>query len=265
MIGYPPGKCGVMKIEKISDNQIRCTLTAADLEERKIKLSELVYGGEKARSLFRDMMIEAYRKFGFLADNIPLMIEAVPMSSEGLVLLITKVEDPEELDTRFSRFTMPREAGKGDRELTGADDILDTIHRIYESKVRESKRNKNKEQDSEKMSGADTVRDEDEGDKNVDVVSCYQFPNMDTVISTAGALGGFYTGPNTLYKIRKSGKFQLVVHQGEHSAEDFNRLCNILYEYGEKRPYSAAQEAYLAEHEELIIRDEALQKLAMLL
>jgi adapter protein MecA 1/2 len=88
---------------------------------------------------------------------------------------------------------------------------------------------------------------------------------MDTVISTAGALGGFYTGPNTLYKIRKTGKFQLVVHRGEHTAEDFNRVCNILYEYGEKRPYSAAQEAYLAEHEELIIRDEALQKLAMLL
>ena len=128
-----------------------------------------------------------------------------------------------------------------------------------------SQRNKNKEQDNGKVSGADIVSEDADGDKKVDIVSCYQFPDMDTVISTAGALGGFYTGPNTLYKIRKSGKFLLVVHQGEHSAEDFNRLCNILYEYGEKRPYSAAQEAYLAEHEELIIRDEALQKLALLL
>ena len=48
-----------MKIEKINENQIRCTLTAADLEERKIRLSELAYGTEKARSLFRDMMMEA--------------------------------------------------------------------------------------------------------------------------------------------------------------------------------------------------------------
>ena len=92
-----------MKIEKINDNQIRCTLTMADLASRKINLGELAYGSEKARNLFRDMMTEAYHKFGFNVDNVPIMIEAVPMSSEGIVLIITKVEDPEELDTRFSR------------------------------------------------------------------------------------------------------------------------------------------------------------------
>ena len=48
-----------MKIEKINDNKIRCTLTSADLAERNLKLSELAYGTEKARSLFQDMMLEA--------------------------------------------------------------------------------------------------------------------------------------------------------------------------------------------------------------
>ena len=48
-----------MKIEKLNDNQIRCTLTSADLANRKIKLSELAYGTEKARNLFQDMMVEA--------------------------------------------------------------------------------------------------------------------------------------------------------------------------------------------------------------
>ena len=45
-----------MKIEKINENQIRCTLTKADLEDRQIRLSELAYGTEKAKSLFRDMI-----------------------------------------------------------------------------------------------------------------------------------------------------------------------------------------------------------------
>ena len=45
-----------MKIEKINENQIRCTLTRADLEERQIRLSELAYGSDKAKTLFRDMM-----------------------------------------------------------------------------------------------------------------------------------------------------------------------------------------------------------------
>ena len=44
-----------MKIEKMNDHQIRCTLTSEDLATRNIKLSELAYGSEKTRALFRDM------------------------------------------------------------------------------------------------------------------------------------------------------------------------------------------------------------------
>ena len=54
-----------MKIEKINDNQIRCTLTHADLAARNLKISELAYGTEKAKSLFRDMMQQASFDFGF--------------------------------------------------------------------------------------------------------------------------------------------------------------------------------------------------------
>ena len=66
--------CDHMKIEKINDNQIRCTLTHADLASRHLKLSELAYGTEKAKSLFRDMMQQASFDFGFDAEDLPLMI-----------------------------------------------------------------------------------------------------------------------------------------------------------------------------------------------
>ena len=79
-----------MKIEKINENQIRCTLTRADLEDRHLKISELAYGTEKAKSLFHDMMQQAAFEFGFEADDIPLMIEAIPSSSDSIVLIITK-------------------------------------------------------------------------------------------------------------------------------------------------------------------------------
>lgn len=97
-----------MKLERISENQIRCTLTRSDLAERELKLSELAYGSEKAKALFREMMVQASDELGFEADNIPLIIEAVPISNECIMLIVTKVDDPEELDTRFSRFTPPQ-------------------------------------------------------------------------------------------------------------------------------------------------------------
>ena len=93
-----------MKIEKLNDNQIRCTLTRADLADRQIKLSEIVCGSDKAKSLFQDMMEKAASEFGFEAEDTPLMIEAVPASSDSLVLIITKVDNPEELDSKLSKF-----------------------------------------------------------------------------------------------------------------------------------------------------------------
>lgn len=125
-----------MKIEKLNDNQIRCTLTRADLAERELKLSELAYGTEKAKSLFQDMMQQAAFEFGFEADDTPLMIEAIPASSDTIVLIITKVEDPEELDTRFSKFAPSSSGGTTGKmqnvldKLEGAEEFLDLLGKV---------------------------------------------------------------------------------------------------------------------------------------
>ena len=49
-----------MKIEKINENQIRCTLTKTDLADRELKISELAYGSEKAKTLFKDKIGRAH-------------------------------------------------------------------------------------------------------------------------------------------------------------------------------------------------------------
>ena len=85
-----------MKIEKINDNQIRCTLTREDLEDRDITISELAYGSMKIKELFQDMMRQANDDFGFDVSNIPLMVEATPIPSDGIVLVITKVPNQDE-------------------------------------------------------------------------------------------------------------------------------------------------------------------------
>ena len=254
-----------MKIEKINDNQIRCTLTMADLASRKINLGELAYGSEKARNLFRDMMTEAYHKFGFNVDNVPIMIEAVPMSSEGIVLIITKVEDPEELDTRFSRFTMPREAQAGGKEPAGADDILDAVHRAIEKRKKSGK-----PKDAEKKqegSGQEEVQGSREKDAdipeepNVDILLSYVFSRMDDVLQAAASIGSFYTGDNSLYHM-KNGSYVLTLHRSEHTPEEFNKVCNIMSEYGTGRKVTAASEAYVREHEQVVISGNALQELS---
>ena len=123
-----------MKIEKVNDHQIRCTLTREDLAKRQIKISELAYGTEKARELFQEMMRQASFQFGFEADDVPLMIEAIPINSECIVLVITKTEDPEELDTRFSQFgpSIQEDNEEDENEDAGdSDDVMNLFRRLF--------------------------------------------------------------------------------------------------------------------------------------
>lgn len=69
-----------MKIERLNENQIRCTLNKSDLASRQLKINELAYGSDKAKELFRDMMQQASYELGFEAEDTPLMIEAIPVS-----------------------------------------------------------------------------------------------------------------------------------------------------------------------------------------
>lgn len=246
-----------MKIEKINDNQIRCTLTREDLETHQINLKELAYGSEKAKKLFRDMMQQAQIQFGFEADNIPLMIEAIPVNIDSIILIITKVEDPEELDTRFSKFSPYKDKAQSEPlQLDGADNIIDIFQ-----KIREAAQNKGA---SAKSAAAQPAEKEQSSQNNtsINLIRLYTFHNLDDVIAASHGLNGFYTGNNNLYK-ESDNKYQLVLHQSDCSPEDFNKVCNILSEYGKGKSLTAAGEAYFVEHGELLSVN-ALQQLMQL-
>ena len=253
-----------MKIEKISDNQIRCTLTKEDLDSHQIRISELAYGTDKAKKLFREMMQQAQIQFGFEADNIPLMIEAIPMSGDSVILIITKVEDPEELDTRFSKFSPYKKSKPDAPHFDGADNIIDIFQKLYEETkkaVSGKDSSDKKEDDSPAPSDSKASDAEDETRKiSVNLVRLYSFRTLDDVIEAAHSLAGFYKGANTLYKDEDS-LYQLIVHQSSCTANDFNKVCNILSEYGSGRAFNPAGEAHLKEHGELILT-KALQQLA---
>lgn len=244
-----------MKIEKLNDNQIRCTLTKTDLADRQIKLSELAYGSEKAKSLFRDMMLQANAEFGFEANDIPLMIEAIPMPNDCIVLIITKVSDPEELDTRFSKFSSSGTdtldtLSEPKKVLTpeGADEVLDIFKRMMEQHLKSASGEKD---ETAPVAVAD----------DIDLTRLYCFGDLDSIINAAHVLRDYYRGENRLYKNNTRKTYYLVLSKSSHTPEEFNKICNILTEYGSNEPYTKSLEAYMAEHYDLVIRKDALQKL----
>ncbi len=259
-----------MKIEKVNDNQIRCTLTHQDLANRHLKLSELAYGTEKAKLLFHDMMQQANYEFGFEAEDIPLMIEAIPLSSESIILIITKVEYPEELDTRFSKFSdLPEgyddftDNGTSEIFSEGADDILDLFRKISEEKKTDTNNTVSEKESVKRKTAADTQLKEDIN-VPIDLTKMFVFNNLSDIIRLAHILKGFYEGDNSLFKDEINHRYYLVLHKNSLSPEIFNKVCNILAEYANQGIVTAATEAFFIEHHKILCHHNALQSFALL-
>lgn len=228
-----------MKIERISDSQIRCTLSNFDLSERNMNIGELAYGSEKARRLFREMVQRASSEVGFDVEDIPLMVEAIPLSNESVMLVITKVDDPEEMDTRFSRFAPSPENDFSEPDPTVSEPGLESAEKLT------------------------PVRDTTDAKKAAERVRVFTFSSLDSVIDAAKAVS-FPDGGDSLYKNPSNGAYYLVLTERSSDPAAFAALCNRLAEYGTRVRQNYSSASYFTEHYELILRQNALQSLAMI-
>ena len=234
-----------MKIEKIDDNSIKCTLSSLDLSSRNLNLRDMTYGSQAAKRLFNEMMQKAKEEVGFSIENTPLMIEAIPLQGGAVQLIISKVDDPEELDTRFSKFSA---AGSGQNGWISelATQILEGAQGLMKQlKVTEEEPGVAEEK---KESGDEGIR-------------LYRFRTLDRVIDAAKAVSYCDLGANSLYKAEDKKGYYVSLHSKGDDIDSLNRAANLLLEYGERVNGGSATEAYYKEHMEQLIQENALQKL----
>jgi len=225
-----------MKIEKISDTQIQVTLNHADLINRDIKISELAYGSKKAQALFKDMMARAYEDFGFETENIPLMIEAVPLSTDSIMIVVTKVEDPSQIEEKLDSI--------GERPT----------HRTF----------KEPEEDrltDLKLMGRDTRGERTKNTrKQQNQVLMYEFKEFDDVVQVAHAIQPMYIGENSLYKYDK--RYFLILHKNQKAKVKPEAVIGMLDEFGKSYRATSLSEMFLKEHGKCIIQTHAIDILA---
>ncbi|WP_010168067.1 adaptor protein MecA [Candidatus Epulonipiscium viviparus] len=214
-----------MKIEKISDTQIRITLNQEDLMDRNIKLTELAYGSKKAQNLFQDMMSKAYEDFGFEAQNVPLMIEAVPLSIDSIMIVVTKVSDPEQLEERLG--------------LTGER----PTHRTF------------KEQDK-----SFTFEEVEPAMPDYSAYLMYRFDNLDEISSLSHQIQHLFFGESRIYKY--TDKYFLLISSNQNTNTDQGILISVLNEFGRRAYTSELNENFLMEHGTPIIKKNAIDVLA---
>ena len=234
--------------------------------DRELRLSELAYGTEKAKALFRDMMQQASYEFGFEADDIPLMIEAIPVSPECLVLVITKVEDPDELDTRFSKFSSSNseadDFNNDNDEESFSDDLLNCFNQITD--ILDEDDTTTPTQDEPASPASEESQTSKEVNVPVNLYKVFSFRTLNEVIQMSSMLVGSYHGENTLYKDSVNHIYYLTVYKSSHTPEDYNKACNLISEYGVPVKSTYATANYFDEHFETIVKCDAIQILSVM-
>ncbi len=214
-----------MKIEKINDNQIKFFLTKKDLKLRDIKIQELAYGSEKTQELFHEIMEQANEECNFKSENIPLMIEAVPLAPEELMIIVTKISNNSELEDKFNMLTNIK---KEYNENAEKDELE------KESKLEEKTISKNS-------------------------IVIYSFTNLDNTINATKAINNLFSGESILYKL--NGVYFLILFNINKSSKISN-IKIILSEYGIQYKSNVLSKQYILEHGKKIIDKNAVSLLS---
>lgn len=233
-----------MKIEKINNNQIRCILSKKDLEKRNIKINELAYGTTKVRELFNDMMQKAYIELGFVANNIPLIIEAIPIEKGDIILNISKVDDPEELDSRFSRFSPLKSHENDFAEIKApAFSSMSVLH---------------------KLNALDDAKKEETADfpSSFYYTAYFSFDELKPIIQVAKLINPIFVGQSSLLKL--DDNYILMLQRQNMDKPTFNNTCNTIADFGKQIKPSFFERLYYSKHAKPLIESDAIMQLSSL-
>ena len=213
-----------MKIEKISDTQIKFILSKEDLAGKDIKLEDLTSSTEKTKELFRDMLAKALEECGFSIDDAPLLIEALPIAMDSIMIIVTKIDSEE------------KENSSEDSETVSA---------------------KAKDNHKYKRKSINVHRSEPIGSTDTFI---YSFEKLDDVIDVCIKINRRTINDSSLYK--QFSKYYLVVSVNKDSMETFEKFSYILGEYGQKQNATSLSKYRLMEYAETIIAEKAVDILA---
>lgn len=240
-----------MKIERLNENQLRFTVWSKDLPDEDFTIADLAGQTEKAEELIKYMMNKAREEFGFVVDEQPIVVEAIPVNKDCIVFLITKVDRDEE-EGQFSyieklkKQAMEMAKSIKNGNFTQSDDVIET----YDTDLDGS-------EDAEK-----TPKPTDEHTGKVMPYMIYKADSMEQFINAAKLVNGFYISSNTLYKNETPTSYFLIVTHNKNSEKEFEFLCETLREFSEPYRFTYTTKYYFEEHYKMIIKDNALQMLA---
>jgi len=236
-----------MKIEKISDNQIKFVFSQADLASRDMQLGELAYGSVKVQELFNEIAERAFLDYGFQTmPGNPLIMEAIPSADGGIMVIMTKITNVNDLEGT----ALPS-------LFSNLGSMQNIIQNIFQNKGAAPFGQMPFGGQNQSFSGplpfpvpAPAKRQPIDQSQAI-----FRFDSLDQAAKAAARINSKDMTQNSLYKY--DAKFYLVIDNSKK--QKLNQAAgNILSEYGAGFSTREMSKMYLQEHGEVIIKDDAI-------
>ena len=214
-----------MKIERINDNQFRCTMTLGELLQRHLTLKKISSDSGEARRLVREILDRSVEELGFEPNEYPVMVEAVRNPEGNLVFTITKFNSPEEMPPQV-------------RMQAQADNpFLTAINRALKEHEEQLK-----------------IR-------HPNPLAVFSFPQKDGVKLPPRLTAAPKGVSSSLYLMPEAGQYFLVISASPKAIAAFRQVCLLLTEYGRPVPATSATKAYYDEHAQTVFARRAIEQL----
>lgn len=242
-----------MKIERISDNQIRFIFKAQDLAERNININDiLTKSTNKTQGLFQEITALLNEEYKFASLGTPLMFEAT-MLRDTLSVLVTKMAPDNgfggEVNSGFTSMVgdVMAQISKNMSNKDGMNQGIDMNMSMYEPHLL------NKPPNESDFNQAPPPR--------IDY-SAFVFQNIDDLAAAVAHVDNdIYTGRSHVFKME--GKYHLLVQCIGRGCYGIKKLEKLLHEFGQKQMTSPLSYSIMQEYGEVVIADDAINKLKL--
>lgn len=216
-----------MEYKKINDATVQCIITAEDMLEYGLTLSDIFERNEKGEGFLRDIIERAHDEVGYTISGESIAMQITPLKDKGLAVTFTN-EGP-----------------------MGFRDILQHLKEVLQGVSAELGR-----QEEEECQAAGRRRQGEAYDDNRRMLV---FPSLHQTMRYTASIPSNLSVKSRLYK--EEDVYYLVIEKNRLSYKMFNKISAQAMEFGDLAAVSEERMLYLQEHGECLIADRAVSKL----
>lgn len=213
-----------MKYKKINDATVQCIITAEDMLEYGLTLSDIFERNEKGEGFLRDIIERAHEEIGYQINGENIAMQITPLKDKGLVVTFT------------------------DEGPMGFRDILQHLRDVLQGVSEEFER---QDQVSQGEGQSAEVFDENR--------RMFVFASLHQVMQYTASIPNSLSVKSHLYK--EGDAYYLVMEKNRLSHKTFNKISAQAVEFGNLIAVSEERMQYLEEHGERLIADRAVSRL----